>query len=188
MILPNSSRIEETSFTDQQPVVRLRQRQRLLHDYLEDLYRYLEVDPGNINLVNPDLFKVEKSKSGAVELQFFDGETWVSLTNKRTGKFLAKSTLRNKFGGIKRMKRILSIEGDVFDQSFTAAKKLQDQLPTDLEMQDIPLQDLSTLAEQVHIATREVATNTDLDMREFLGIDKALRRVQGNYHQYCKAF
>ena len=44
---------------------------------------------------------------------------------------------------------------------------------------DIPLQDLSTLAEQVHVATREAATNTDLDMREFLGIDKALRRVQG---------
>ena len=79
------------------------------------------------------------------------------------------------------MKRILSIEGEVpdLDRSFTAAKKLQDQLPTDLEMQDIPLQDLSTLAEQVHVATREVATNTDLDMQEFLGIDKALRRVQG---------
>ena len=58
-------------------------------------------------------------------------------------------------------------------------RKLQDQLPTDLEMEDIPLQDLSTLAEQVHVATREAATNTDLDMQEFLGIDKALRRVQG---------
>ena len=45
-------------------------------------------------------------------------------------------------------------------------------------MEDIPLQDLSTLAEQVHVATREAATNTDLDMQEFLGIDKALRRVQ----------
>ena len=79
------------------------------------------------------------------------------------------------------MKRILSIEGDVTNliDRLPAAKKLQDQLPTDLEMQDIPLQDLSTLAEQVHVATREAATNTDLDMQEFLGIDKALRRVQG---------
>ena len=96
MILLETSRIEETSFTEHQPTVRLRQRQRLLHDYLEDLYRYLDVDSGNVNLVNPDLFKVEKSKSEAVELRFFDGESWVSLTNKRTGKFLAKSTLRNK--------------------------------------------------------------------------------------------
>ena len=59
------------------------------------------------------------------------------------------------------------------------AKKLQDQLPAYLEMEDIPLHDLPTLAEQVHLATREAATNTDLDIREFFGIDKALRRVQG---------
>ena len=154
----------------------LRQRHRLLHDYIKDLYRYLKVDPGNIDLVNPDLFKVEKSKSGAVELRFFDSEIWISLTNKRTGKFLAKSTLQNKFGSVERMKKILSIEGDDLDRSF--AKKLQDQLPTDLEMENIPLQDLSTLPEQVHVATREAATNTGLAMWEFLGIDKALRCVQ----------
>ena len=46
-------------------------------------------------------------------------------------------------------------------------------------MEEIPLQDLSNLVEQVHVATREAATNTDLDMREFLGIDKALRRFKG---------
>ena len=69
------------------------------------------------------------------------------------------------------MKRILSID-DV-----SSAEKLQEQLPTDLEMENIPLQDLGNLAEQVHVATREAATNTD--MREFLGINKALRRVQG---------
>ena len=75
----------------------------------------------------------------------------------------------------------MSIEGDVpdLDRSFTAAKKLQEELPTDLEMESIPLQDLSTLAEHLHVATREVATNTDLDIREFFGIDKTLRRVQG---------
>ena len=169
---PDSSRIEETSFTEQ-PAVRLRQRNRLLRNYLEDLYKYLDVD-GNIDLVDTSLFKVEKYKSGAIKLSFYNGEDWVSLTNKRTGKFLAKITIRNKFGGIERMKRILSIDDDV---SF--AKKLQEQLPTDLEMENIPLQDLGNLAEQVHVATREAATNTDLDMREFLGIDKALRRVQG---------
>ena len=36
---------------------------KLLRDYIEDLYRYLDVDPGNVNLVNTDLFKVKKSKS-----------------------------------------------------------------------------------------------------------------------------
>ena len=175
----DSSRIEETSFIEQ-PAVRLRQRNRLLRNYLENLYKYLNVD-GNIDLVDTNLFKVEKYKNGAEKFSFYNGEDWVSLTNKRTGKFLSKITIRNKFGGIERMKRILSIEGDIpdFNQSVTFAKKLQEQLPTDLEMEDIPLLDLGNLAEQVHIATREAATNTDLDMREFLGIDKALRRVQG---------
>ena len=112
---PNTSRIEKTSFTTEHLAVRLRHKWRLLHDSMEDLYRYLEVDPGNIDLVNPDLFKVEKSNSRAVELCFFNGETWISLTNKRTGKFLAKSTLQNKFGGVERMKRILSIEAKVPD-------------------------------------------------------------------------
>ena len=175
----DSSRIEETSFTEQ-PAVRLRLRNRLLRNYLENLYKYLDVD-GNIDLVDTNLFKVEKYKNGAEKFSFYNGEDWVSLTNKRNGKFLSKITIRNKFGGIERMKRILTIEGDIpdFNKSVTFAKKLQEQLPTDLEMEDIPLLDLGNLAEQVHIATREAATNTDLDMREFLGIDKALRRVQG---------
>ena len=178
---PESSRIEETSFTDQ-PAVRLRPtqerlEQQLLRGYIEDLYKYLDVDPGNIDLVDTSLFKVEKSKSGSNELKFFDGENWVSLTNKRNGNFLAKSTLRNKFGGIERMKRILSIEGDDLNISF--AKKLQEELPTDQEMETIPLKDLGNLAETLHIATREASTNTDLDMREFLAIDRALQRVQG---------
>ena len=61
------------------------------------------------------------------------------------------------------MKNILVIEGDVPDliDRITFAKKLQEELPTDLEMESIPLQDLSNLAEQMHVATREAATNTD---------------------------
>ena len=178
---PESSRIEEMSFTDQ-PAVRLRPtqerlEQQLLRGYIEDLCKYLDVNPGNIDFVDTSLFKVEKLKSGSNELKFFDGENWVSLTNKRNGNFLAKSTLRNKFGGIERMKRILSIEGDDLNISF--AKKLQEELPTDQEMETIPLKDLGNLAETLHIATREASTNTDLDMREFLAIDRALQRVQG---------
>ena len=78
------------------------------------------------------------------------------------------------------MKRILSIEGDVPDLDVAfLAKKLQEELPTELEMEEIPLQDLSNLVKQVHVVTREAATNTDLDMREFLWIDKALRHFKG---------
>ena len=45
-------------------------------------------------------------------------------------------------------------------------------------MESIPLENLSSLAEDVHIKTREASQNTDLDMREFLGIDKVLQSIQ----------
>ena len=46
-------------------------------------------------------------------------------------------------------------------------------------MESIPPEELSSLAEEIHVKTREALQNTDLDMREFLGIDKALQSMQG---------
>ena len=51
-------------------------------------------------------------------------------------------------------------------------------MPTDLEMESIPLERLSSLAKNIHVKTREASQNTDLDMREFLGTDKALQSIQ----------
>ena len=58
-------------------------------------------------------------------------------------------------------------------RSSRAASKLKSELPTYLEMESIPLEELSSLVEDIHVKTREASQNTDLDMREFLGIDKA---------------
>ena len=38
---------------------------------------------------------------------------------------------------------------------------------------------LSSLAEDIQVKTREASQNTDLEMREFLGIDKVLQSTQG---------
>ena len=46
-------------------------------------------------------------------------------------------------------------------------------------MESIPLEELSSLVEDIHVKTREASQNTDLDMREFLRIDKALQNIQG---------
>ena len=35
------------------------------------------------------------------------------------------------------------------------------------------------MAEDILVKTREVSQNTDIDMREFVGIDKALQSIQG---------
>ena len=46
-------------------------------------------------------------------------------------------------------------------------------------MESIPLMDLSSLVEDIHVNTREASQNTDLDMREFFGIGKVLQSIQG---------
>ena len=61
------------------------------------------------------------------------------------------------------------------ERSISAASKLKSELQTDLEMESIPLKELSPLVEDIHVKTREASHNTDLDMQEFLGIDKALQ-------------
>ena len=113
---------------------------------------------------------------------FLDGNKhWQSLNNKRTGEFLAPKTLREKFGGLNILKSVLNLDQtpSALEKSISAATKLQSELPTGLEMESIPLKELSPLAEDIHVKTREASQNTDLDMREFLGIDKALQSIQG---------
>ena len=108
---------------------------------------------------------------------FFDGKSWQSLTNKRTGEFLDPKTLREKFGGLNVMKSVLSLDEtpSALDRSFKPATKLRRELPSDIDVESI----LSSLVEDIHVKTREASQNTDLDMRQFLGIDDALQGIQG---------
>ena len=113
---------------------------------------------------------------------FLDGDKhWKSLTNKRTGEFLAAKTLIEKFGGINIMKSVLSLDKapSALERSFKAVTKLRRELPTDIEMESTLIMELSSLAENIHVKKREASQNTDLEMREFLGIDKALQSIQG---------
>ena len=67
------------------------------------------------------------------------------------------------------MKNFLGVDKTppALERSFKAATKLNREIPTDLEMESIPLEDLSSLVEDVHVKTREASQNTALDMREF---------------------
>ena len=67
----------------------------------------------------------------------------------------------------------------VLERSFKAATKLIRDLPTYIEMESIPPEELSSLAEDFQVKTRKASQNTDLDVLEFLGIDKALQSIQG---------
>ena len=78
------------------------------------------------------------------------------------------------------MKNFLSIDTlpPLLESSLKAATKPSLELPTDLEMESMPLEELSSLVEDIHAKTPEASQNTDRDMREFLGIDKALQSIR----------
>ena len=136
-------------------------------------------DPGLADLYQ---FIIKRdSKTGNIELLFLDGNKhWQSFTNERTGEFLASKTSREKFGGLNIMKSVLSLDktSSALERLIDAATKIKSKLPTDLEMESIALKELSSLAEEIHVKKREAWQNTDLDMREFLEIDKALQSIQ----------
>ena len=136
-------------------------------------------DPGLADLYQ---FIIKRdSKTGNIELLFLDGNKhWQSFTNEQTGEFLASKTSREKFGGLNIMKSVLSLDktSSALERLIDAATKIKGKLPTDLEMESIALKEFSSLAEEIHVKKREAWQNTDLDMREFLEIDKALQSIQ----------
>ena len=79
------------------------------------------------------------------------------------------------------MKSVLSLDEtpSALERSFKAATKLRRELPMHIEMESIPLEELSSLVEDIHVKTWEASQNTDVDMLEFLGINKALQNMQG---------
>ena len=137
---------------------------------------------GNPDLIDPDGFRLTTDpKKGAVIFEFYNGnDRWVPLT-KQTGEFLASKTLRYKLGGLNAMENFLGLDETPpsLERSLKAASKLKGELPTDLQMESIPLKDLLSLAEEIHIKTREASQNTDRDMREIHWINRALQSIQG---------
>ena len=77
------------------------------------------------------------------------------------------------------MKSVLSLceTPSALERSVKAATKLKSELSTDLQTESIPLKELSSLVEDIHIKTKEASQNTNLDMREFLSINKVLQSI-----------
>ena len=92
----------------------------------------------NPDLADIDQFMIKKySKTANTELLFLDGNKhWQSLTNKRTGEFLAAKELREKFGGLNIRKSVLRLHEtpSALERSFKVATKFSRELPTDIEM------------------------------------------------------
>ena len=100
--------------TPKRPKTVEEQKQKLVLTKLLDLYEYLHIKGGNIDLIDLDLSRLERNtKTSILRLEFSkdeDRKEWVNLTDKRTGKFLAPNSLQQKFGGLEAMKAILSVK------------------------------------------------------------------------------
>ena len=134
---------------------------------------------GDVNLAELYRFRLSRNeKTGKIELEFRKGLDWVSLTNKLDGKFLTKSSLERKMGGAYAMKHMLGLDRDPLqsERAKKAARKLAQIIPTDVEMDNISMQDLSRVINNVAHEVRDAEQNTDLDMR---GIIEQLQRIQG---------
>ena len=151
----NTSRVDETSFIEPattEATSTSRLTQKVKRDKFTVLHRHLNVT-GNIDLINLDQFKLTTDpKKGATIFEFYNGDRWVPLT-KQTGEFFAPKTLRDGFGGVNTMKIVLGIDRTppALERSFKTAKKLKAELPIDLEMESIPLGELSSLVEDIHV-------------------------------------
>ena len=107
-----------------------------------------------------------RMSSNYLQVEKSPGE-YVSVT-KPNGEFFAASTLRTRLGA-PLARSLLGIE------KFSSNKSLLKDLD-DIEMDKLPPQ---RLKETINEVMNSVGINTDLDMREFDGIDKALTRIQG---------
>lgn len=65
----------------------------------------------------------------------------------------------------------------MLEQSFKATTKLKRKLPTNIETERVPFMKLSSLAGNIHVTTREVLQNTDLDMSVLLCINKTWQTI-----------
>ena len=104
------------------------------------LYRHLN-KTGDIDLIDLNRYRLTADRrEGVTTFEFYNCDRWVPLT-KQTGKFFAPKTLRDRFGGVNPTKNFLGIDKTppALERSFKTATKVKAVLPTDLEMESIPL-------------------------------------------------
>ena len=124
----------------------------------------------NVSIPSEERIRFRRS-SGYLQVEKSPGE-FVNVT-KSNGEFLAESTMRSRLGA-SLARELLGIETPSSARS--RSRVLIQDIPTELEMDDLSPERLEEVITEV---TRSIGINTDLDIREFLGIDKALTRIKG---------
>ena len=99
----------------------------------------------------------------------------------KTDNYLVSKTLKDRFSGLYAKKNLLCIDETrlALERSFKAGTKVNRELPTDTEIESVPLIELSSLAVDIHVKTWEASQNTDLNKQKYLEIKKSLQSIQG---------
>lgn len=100
---PNTSRVHETTYATPETTKQMKK------DKLAEFYEHLNV---TVNLCLTDLkrFRISTdNEKGDTILEFYkcDKKAWVSLTKKQAGKFPVAAILRDRFSGLRTMKKCL---------------------------------------------------------------------------------
>jgi len=137
-------------------------RREIVKQEVEKLYKHAGYDGENIDL-NLDRFKVENEK-GFTILYYEKGGKWYALTKKTDGTFKALSAIS----------KVLT-KAHLQQLGLSPIQKLDKIVPTSREVETIELKELDSTINEIH----DVVNDDELPMRELLGLDKALQRIQG---------
>ena len=143
-------------------------RREIVRQEVKKLLEHMSLTSEEIDL-NLDRFKVERA-NGVKMLYFEKSEgNWEELT-KRDGQLRSDGAIRKVL-----TKRRLD------DLGISPIQKLDRTVPTERELEMIPMQDLGGVIDMVTDAV------SVLPMRELLGLDKTLRSIRGEYdNSYAK--
>ena len=137
------------------------QRRQIKRSKISDLYKHMKWEFDNsAELYLDDKFTI-KNEKGRNQLYYIKNGKEYSLT-KKNGEFRSQKTINTII--------------NPSEQTILAVSKILDETPTMIEMQTMTGEQI---IETVHALSRDIAINTDLDMREMLGLDKALTRFKG---------
>lgn len=139
------------------------QRGEIVKQLVDKLYDHMAYDKNNLDL-NLDRFRVRNAKGFGV-LEYEKNGRWFRLTKETDGKFKTADQISKVINKTNLQQLGLS----------PVIKTLDRILPTEKEFENIPLQDLNPLVAEVS----KLIGGNQLPMRELLGLDKALQRVQG---------
>ena len=137
------------------------QRRQIKRSKISDLYKHMKWEFDNsAELYIDDKFTI-KNEKGRNQLYYIKNGKEYSLT-KNNVEFRSQRTINTII--------------NPSEQTILAISKILDDTPTMIEMRTMTGEQI---IETVKTLTHDIATNTDLEMREMLGLDKALTRFKG---------